>query len=90
MIITIANVTDFDQFLRTFATEGVRKRREHGCKGAHVVRDPDDACRVWVFFDWAQADYEKFLVDPEVPAIARTLALREPPVKVEPVARYDA
>lgn len=90
MIVTISNVTDFDQFLRTFSNEGVEKRREHGCKGAHVVRDPDDAHRVWVFFDWAQADYEGFLADPEVPAIARKLALREPPVKVEPVAQYDA
>lgn len=90
MIVTIAKVTDFDQFLRTFSNEGVEKRREHGCKGAHVVRDPEDADRVWVFFDWAEEDYESFLADPEVPAIARQLALREPPVKVEPVARYDA
>jgi hypothetical protein len=90
MIVTISNVTDFDQFLRTFSNEGVEKRREHGCKGAHVVRDPDDAYRVWVFFDWAQEDYEGFLADPEVPAIARKLALQKPPVKVEPVAQYDA
>lgn len=90
MIVTICNVTDFDQFLRTFENEGVAKRKEHGCKGAHVVRDPEDACRLWVFFDWAQEDYEKFLADPASPAIARKLALREPPLKVDPVARYDA
>ena len=90
MIVTICNVVDFDQFLRTFSSEGVAKRREHGCKGAHVVRDPDDPLRVWVFFDWAQEDYEGFLADPEIPAIARKLALREPPVKVEPIAQYDA
>lgn len=90
MIVTIANVADFAQFLRTFSGEGVEKRREHGCKGAYVVRDPDDAHRVWVFFDWAQEDYEGFLADPEVPAIARKLALRQPPVRVEPVAQYDA
>lgn len=90
MIVTIANVTDFDEFLRTFSTVGLAKRREHGCRGAHVVRDPEDACRVWVFFDWAEEDYKGFLVDPEIPAIARKLALREPPLKVEPVAEYDA
>jgi hypothetical protein len=90
MIVTIAKVADFDQFLRTFSNEGVVKRKEHGCKGAHVVRGPEDACRVWVFFDWAQEDYEEFLADPEIPAIARKLALREPPVKVDPVAEYDA
>jgi quinol monooxygenase YgiN len=90
MIVTIAKVADFDRFMRTFSTEGVAKRREHGCRGAHVVRDPDDAGRVRTFFDWAQEDYERFLADPDVPAIARQLALREPPVKVEPVAHYDA
>ncbi|MDH5821734.1 hypothetical protein QFW77_01825 [Luteimonas sp. RD2P54] len=90
MIVTIAHVADFDQFLRTFSNEGVAKRREHGCKGAQLVRDPGDPQRVWAFFDWAQEDYEGFLADPEVPAIARKLALREPPVKVEPVARFDA
>lgn len=90
MIVTISNVANFDQFLRTFSTEGVEKRREHGCKGAYVVRDPDDDHRVWVFFDWAQEDYEGFLADPEIPAIARKLVLRQPPVKVEPVAQYDA
>jgi hypothetical protein len=90
MFVTIANVSDFDLFLRTFANEGVEKRREHGCKGAHVLRDPDDAHRVWAVFDWAQEDYEGFLADPEIPAIARKLALREPPVKVDPVAEFDA
>jgi hypothetical protein len=36
MIVTISSVADFDQFLRTFSTEGVEKRREHGCKGGAV------------------------------------------------------
>jgi hypothetical protein len=26
---------------------------------------------VWVFFDWKIEDYEEFLSDPEIPAIAR-------------------
>jgi quinol monooxygenase YgiN len=90
MIVTIAEVADFDQFLKTFSTTGVEKRKEHGCKGSHVFRDPDDLNRVWVFFDWKMEDYERFLSDPEIPAIARELALREPPVKVDPVAQYDS
>jgi quinol monooxygenase YgiN len=90
MIVTTAKVTDFDQFLKTFSTSGVEKRREHGCKGSEVFRDPDDSNRVWVVFDWRIEDYEKFLADPEVPAIAQKLALREPPVKVEPVAQYGS
>ena len=90
MIVTIAKVADFDQFLKTFSTKGVKKRKEHGCKGSHVFRDPDDPNRVWVFFDWKIEDYERFLSDPEIPAIAQELALREPPVKADPVAQYDS
>lgn len=90
MIVTIAKTDDFDQFMRTFSTEGVEKRAEHGCRGARVYRDPEDPARVWVFFDWAAEDYEGFLADPEVPAIARQLALREPPAQVDPVAQYES
>ncbi len=90
MIVTIAKVTDIDQFLKTFSTTGLEKRREHGCKGSHVFIDPDDHHRVWVFFDWSIEDYERFLSDPEVPAIAKALALREPPVNANPMAQYDS
>ncbi len=90
MIVTIAKVADFDQFLATFSTIGAEKRKQHGCTGSHVFRDPDDPSRVWVFFDWEMEDYEKFLADPEIPAIARELALREPPMKADPVAQYDS
>jgi hypothetical protein len=31
-----------------------------------------------------------FLSDPDIPAIAWELALREPPVKADPVAQYDS
>ena len=90
MIVTIARVADFDQFLKTFSTKGAEKRKQHGSTGSHVFRDPDDLNRVWVFFDWKIEDYEMFLSDPEVPAIARELALREPPVNADPVAQYDS
>jgi quinol monooxygenase YgiN len=90
MIVTIAKVDDFDKFLKTFSTKGVEKRRQYGCTGSRVFRDPEDPDRVWVFFDWKVEDYEEFLADPEVPAIARQLALREPPVEVDTVAQYDS
>ncbi|MFF0988707.1 antibiotic biosynthesis monooxygenase [Kocuria nitroreducens] len=90
MIVTIAKVADFDQFLRTFSTIGVEKRKEHGCRGARVFRDPDDHNRVWVFFDWKIEDYERFLADPEIPAIAQELALSEPPVRIDAFAQYDS
>jgi len=49
MIVIIATVVDFDQFLTTFSKMGVDKRREHGCRGSHVFRDPDDPAVVWIF-----------------------------------------
>jgi quinol monooxygenase YgiN len=90
VIVTIAQVANFDQFLKTFSTKGAEKRREHGCKGSHVFRDPGDPNREWVFFDWRIEDYERFLSDPKVPAIVQELALRELPVKVDPIAEYDS
>jgi hypothetical protein len=45
---------------------------------------------VWVAFDWEIEDYEKFISDPEVPAIAQELGLQGPPVKAESVAEYDS
>ncbi len=90
MIVIVATVADFDQFLKTFSTKGAEKREQHGCTGSHVFRDPNDPDRVWVFFDWKIEDYERFLADPEIPAIARELALQEPPVMVDPVAQYES
>lgn len=89
MIVTVARIADFDQFLRTFSTVGVDKRREHGCRGSRVFRDPEDGDRVWVVFDWDAEDYEEFLADPEVPAIATQLGLRAPPQHAESIAVYD-
>jgi quinol monooxygenase YgiN len=90
MIATIAKVAEFDQFMATFSTIGVERSKEHGCKGAYVFRDPDDPDRVWIFFDWRIEDYQGFLSDPEIPAIARQLALAEPPVKIDPLAQYES
>jgi quinol monooxygenase YgiN len=90
VIVTIAKVADFDQFLKAFSTKGAAKRKQHGSTGSHVFRDPDDPNRVWVVFDWQVEDYEKFLSDPEVPAIAQELALSAPPMTVDPVAQYDS
>lgn len=90
MIVTVAKVTDLDQFLETFSTSGAEKRREHGCRGSQVFLDPDDPDRVWVAFDWDEKDYEGFLADPEIPAIARQLALQAPPLHAALVAAHDA
>jgi quinol monooxygenase YgiN len=90
MIVTVVKVTDFDRFLDVFATTGVQKRQEHGCRGSQVYVDPEDPLRVWAIFDWDEEDYNRFLEDPEIPAIAQSLRLQEPPVLAIPTAEYDA
>lgn len=90
MILFTANVADYDQFLTIFSTRGVEKRREHGSRHSHAFRDPDDASRVWVVFDWDAADYEEFIADPEVPAIHQEAGLQGPPVMAEPAGEYES
>ncbi len=90
MIVTIARVADPDRFLEVFETIGADKRREHGCRGARVYVDPEDAHRMWSVFDWDAEDYDGFLGDPEVPAIARELGLQAPPVHAVAAAELDA
>jgi hypothetical protein len=90
VIVTIAKVADFEQFLKTFSTKGAEKRKQHGSKGSNIFRDPDDPSRVWVVFDWEIEDYERFLCDPDIPAIAQELGLQGPPVHAESVAAYDS
>jgi quinol monooxygenase YgiN len=90
VIVTIARVDDPDRFLEVFATVGAQKRREHGCRGARVYVDPDDAHRVWSVFDWDAKDYDGFLADPEIPAIARELGIQAPPVHAVAAVELDA
>ena len=90
MIVTVAKIADFDQFMKTFSTRGAEKRREHGCTGSRVFLDPDDQSRVWVVLDWEAEDYEGFLADPEIPAIARELGLQGPPAHAVRIAEYDS
>jgi hypothetical protein len=90
MILATAKVSEFDQFLKTFSTLGAEKRSEHRSRHSHVFRDPEDASRVWVVFDWDAADYEAFIADPEVPAIFQEAGLQGPPLKAEPAGEYGS
>ena len=69
MMLATTKVEDFDRFLKIFSTKGAEKRKQHGSKGSTVFRDPNEADRVWVLFDWDEAGFKSFLSDPEVPAI---------------------
>ena len=69
MVLATAKVEDFDRFWNTFSTKGAEKRGQHGSKGAQVFRDPNDADRMWVVFDWDEEGWKNFTSDPEVPGI---------------------
>ena len=90
MIVTVARMIDPDRFVQVFETVGAEKRREHGCRGAWLYVDPEDAHRMWSVFDWDEKDYQDFLADPEIPAIARELGLEAPPVHAVAVTALDA
>ena len=40
MVLATVKVEDFDRFWNVFSTKGAAKRMQHGSKGAHVFRDP--------------------------------------------------
>jgi quinol monooxygenase YgiN len=69
MLLATTKVENIEQFLKVFSTKGLEKRKEHGCKGATVFRDPNESDRVWVLFDWDEAGFKNFVTDPSVPPI---------------------
>src|SRR3954453_4448040 len=67
MVLATAKIEDFDRFWNTFSTKGAEKRKQHGCKGAHVFRDPNESDRVWAIFDWDEAGWQRFHLGPRGP-----------------------
>lgn len=90
MVLSTAKVEDFDRFLKTFSTKGAEKRKEHGSKGSHVFRDPEDENRVLVVLDWDESGFQKLLSDPDMQAIFQEGGLQGPPTKAEPAGEFDA
>lgn len=89
MILSTAKIEDFDRFWNTFSTKGAEKRKQHGSKGAQVFRDPTDADRIWVVFDWDEEGYKNLLSDPEMPAIFQEAGLQGRPETAEPLRQHD-
>ena len=56
----------FDRFWNTLSTKGAEKRKQHGSKGAHVFRVPNEDDLVWVVFDWDEEGWQSLVSDPEV------------------------
>jgi hypothetical protein len=90
MVLATAKIEDFDRFWRAFSTKGAEKRKQHGSKGSHVFRDPNDDGRVWVVFDWDEEGYRHFLSDPDVPAIFEEGGLQGRPQAAEFARDHDA
>jgi hypothetical protein len=90
MILSTVKVEDFDRFWNTFSTKGAEKRKQHGSKGSHVFRDPNDDGRLWVAFDWDEEGYKNLMSDPEVPAIFQEAGLQGRPEKAELAGVHDA
>jgi heme-degrading monooxygenase HmoA len=90
MILATTQIEDYDRFIEVFSTAGADKRREHGSKGAHVFRDPNEADRVWVLFDWDAEGWQSFVSDPEVPPIMQQAGHKGRPQAAEFGADCDA
>ena len=71
MLLATTTVADFEQFMKVYRTAGAEKRRKHGSKGSLIFRDPNQADRVWVVFDWDEKGWQSFVSDPEVPPIMK-------------------
>ena len=90
MILATAKVEDFDRFVSVFSTKGADKRKQHGCKGSAVFRDPNEDDRVWVILDWDAEGWQNFVSDPDVPAIFQEAGLEGRPQTSELGGRYDS
>lgn len=90
MVLATTTVADFDQFMKVFATAGADKRRQHGSKGAQVFRDPNQADRVWVIFDWDAAGWQSFVADPETPVVLKGAGHTSKPSSIALAATCDA
>ena len=90
MVLATSKIEDFDRFWNTFSTKGAEKRKQHGSKGSHVFRDPNDDRRVWVVFDWDDEGFSNLLSDPDMPAIFAEGGLQGPPQAAASAGEHDA
>ena len=89
-MLATTTVEDFDRFVDVFSTKGAEKRRQHGSKGAAVFRDPNQADRVWVLFDWDAKGFQEYLDDPEVAPIIQAAGHTSKPQPAGLGGEFDA
>ena len=67
MLLATTKVADLDRFIAIFSP---RAPTSAACTAeGRIFRDPSEADRVWVIFDWDAEGWKNFVSDPEVPAI---------------------
>lgn len=90
MFLATTTVEDFDRWMKVFSTTSAEKRKAHGSKGSLVFRDPQQADRVWVIFDWDEQGFRNFASDPDVPAILKEAGHTSRPVTLAIAATLGA
>jgi hypothetical protein len=90
MLLATTQVEDVDRWLRIFSTTSAEKRKQHGSKGSHVFRDPNEGDRVWAILDWDEQGWQSFVSDPEVPPILQEAGHKSRPQAAEFLGQYDA
>jgi heme-degrading monooxygenase HmoA len=90
VVLATVKIEDFDRFWGTFSTKGAEKRKQHGSKGSHVFRDPNDDDRLWVVSEWDNEGFQNFLSDPDMPAIFQEAGVQGRPQPAELVRQHDA
>ena len=90
MILATTTIEEFDRFWSIFSTKGAEKRKQHGSKGVHVFRDPNQDDRIWAMFDWDTEGWQSFVSDPEVPPIMQEAGHKGRPQAAEFVGHLDA
>ena len=90
MLLATTQVEEFDRFMEVFTTAGAEKRKEHGCKGASIFRDPSEDDRGWVVFDWDAEGWQSFVSDPAVPPIMKQAGHKSKPQAAQFAGSCDA
>jgi hypothetical protein len=89
MFLATSKVDDFDRWWGVFTTTSLEKRKEHGSKGSHTFRDPNEEGRVWVLFDWDAEGWQNFISDPDVPPILQEAGHATKPQMAELAGQLD-
>jgi hypothetical protein len=89
VFLATSKVEDFDRWMNIFSTTSLEKRKQHGSKGSHVFRDPNEEGRVWVLFDWDADGWQNFISDPDVPAILQAAGHATRPQVAELAGQLD-